>query len=236
MKEVRMQLIQPLKRTQSVQSFRFIPEETIDFLPGQFLQIIFDERDKSNLTLNKYLSFSCAPGKEYIEVTKRISESQFSQRLQSLQPGDTLLCKAPMGTCVYKNEYKKIGFLVGGIGITPVISIVEYILKNELTTDILLLYSNRLESDIAFKSEIDQWQSTFSNFKALHTVTECDPRDKNCLIGFINKKMIFKNMPDWQERIIFAYGTPTMVNAMKTICTEISCDQSMLKTEKFMGY
>ena len=64
MKEVRMQLIQTLKRTQSVQSFCFIPEETIDFLPGQFLQIIFDEADKNNLTLNKYLSFSCAPGKE----------------------------------------------------------------------------------------------------------------------------------------------------------------------------
>ena len=236
MKEVTIRLVNNIKRTESVQSFRFVPDEKINFMPGQFLQIIFDENNKNNRSLNKYLSFSCAPGKEYIEVTKRISESQFSQKLRELKQGDTILCKAPMGNCVYKDEYKKIGFLIGGIGITPVISIIEYIVEKKLQTDICLLYSNRFVHDIAFKPELDTWQSIQSNMKIFYTVTDCVPNDKNCLIGVINKEMIFQTMPDWQERVIFAFGTPAMVNAMKNICTEISCVQSMIKTETFIGY
>ena len=39
--------------------------------------------------MNKYLSFSCAPGKGYIEVTKRLSNSEFSQSLKNLKINDS---------------------------------------------------------------------------------------------------------------------------------------------------
>ena len=79
MKEIKAKFDRKIKRTEAAESFRFVPKERIDFLPGQFVQVNFDEKNKSNKALNKYLSFSCAPGKSYFEVTKKLSESEFSK-------------------------------------------------------------------------------------------------------------------------------------------------------------
>jgi ferredoxin-NADP reductase len=237
MKELRAALIEKIKRTETVHSFRFIPDEKVDFLPGQFLQVIFDENDKNNRVLNKYLSFSCAPQNDYIEVTKRLSQSEFSERLRQLRKGDTVLLKAPMGNCVFKDEYRKIGFLIGGIGITPVISIIEYILKKQLHTNICLLYSNRMEHDIAFKAELDHWQRTNPHlFHVMYMVSGCEPVDDRCIFGTIDKDIVMSHMSDWQERVIFIFGPPAMVRAMENVCSEISCRKELVKTENFLGY
>ena len=155
MKEIKAELIKRIKRTETIESFRFKPEQRIDFQPGQFLQLILDKKNRDSYTLNKFLSFSSAPGKDYIEVTKRISESEFSKGLQKLNPGDQVLLEASMGDCVFQDDYAKIGFLIGGIGITPVISILEYIVDKGYDTDVCLLYSNRTDNEIAFRQQID---------------------------------------------------------------------------------
>ena len=128
MQEITAKCIQRIPRVSTIESFRFLLPEKISFIPGQFLEVVFAEANRENRQLNKYLSFSSSPTKEYIEVTKRLSNSPFSQRLKNLKIGDEVLIRAPLGSCVFKDDYKKIGFLIGGIGITPVISILDYII------------------------------------------------------------------------------------------------------------
>lgn len=235
-KETHIRFIEKIKRTDSVQSFRFLPQERIDFIAGQFLQVIFDEQNRDNKELNKYLSFSSSPTKEYVEVTKRLSNSNFSQRLNNLKIGDEPLLKAPLGNCVFNPEYEKIGFLIGGIGITPVISIIGYIVDEKLNTDAILLYSNRTEEDIAFKGELNHWRSVNYNIKVIYTVTDCPPKDSRCIFGRINKELISQNAPDFRERIFFIFGPPRMVETMKVLCLELGCSQEKIKTESFIGY
>lgn len=229
-------LIDRIKRTASVESFRFTLAERIDFFPGQFLQAIFDKDNQTNKELNKYLSFSSSPMKDYIEVTKRLSNSKFSQRLSSLRIGDRILLKAPLGSCVFKDDYKKIGFLIGGIGITPAISIIEYIVDKKLDTDILLIYSNRTEEDIAFRKELDNWKSINNNLKVLYSITECEPKDKDCFFGRIDKDLFAERAMGSGERIFFIFGPPVMVEAMRNLCLEMNCDKQNIKSEIFVGY
>ena len=236
MELLRVRLIERIKRTPSTESFRFIPEKKIEFVPGQFLQLIFDEVSTNNKELNKYLSFSSSPTREYIEVTKRLSNSLFSQKLKSLNKDDKILIKAPFGNCVYKDEDKKIGFLIGGIGITPVISIIEYIVENKLDTDIVLVYSNKTEGEIAFKRELDYWRSINSNIKVFYTVTEYKPTDKDYIFGRISRAIFTEKVKDLRERVVFSFGPPRMVEAMKNLCLEINCKKDQLRTESFVGY
>lgn len=236
MQEIRVKLIERIKRTPSVESFRFLPPQKQAFLPGQFLQVIFDEAQRENKELNKYLSFSCSPQRDYLEVTKRISDSAFSRRLAGLQNGQEVLLKLPMGNCVFKDEYAKIGFLIGGIGITPVISILEYIADAKLTTDVELFYSNRTEEEIAFKREIDAWQQQNAHVKVFYTVTDCQPKDKKCSFGVIDKTMLEQKTCGVSERILFIFGPPRMVEAMKAVALEVGCRQQNVMTENFIGY
>jgi len=236
MEEIRLKLIKRIKRTETVESFRFTPARKINFLPGQFLQVIFDEAKRGNKELNKYLSISNSPTKEYIEVTKKISDSQFSKRLLDLKVNDEVLAKLPMGDCVFKEEYKNIGFLIGGIGITPVISIIEYIVDMKLDTDVYLFYSNRTDGDIAFKKELDYYSSKNNNIKIYYAVTGCQPKDKTCFYGIIDKNLLTKKVCDIKDRMWFIYGPPGMVETMCSMSLELECRKENIKTERFIGY
>lgn len=229
----RVKLIERIKRTPTVESFRFLPRERISFLPGQFLKVIFSEEDKG---LNKYLSFSCSPTKDYIEFTKRLSQSEFSQRLKSLKEGQVIEIEAPLGSCIFKDDYKKIVFLIGGIGITPVISIIEYIMDKKLNTEVSLFYSNRQEEEVAFKEELDKWSFLNKRIEVIYTITDCQPKDKSCIFGRITKDLIQERVRDLGERVFFIFGPPQMVEAMESICLELGLNRKNIKTENFIGY
>lgn len=218
-------------------SFRFKAGEKINFAAGQFLKIIFDEANPDNKELNKYLSFSCSPEKDYIEVTKRLGESAFAQKLNSLKSRDVIAISGPLGSCVFKEEYKKIGFLIGGIGITPVVSIIEYVVNKKLNSDVCLIYSNRTEEEIAFKKELDSWQRQNKNIHISYIVTQYEPKDKNCIFGTINKDLVEDRVSDLKERVMFIFGPPKMVEAMASILTqELRVGKENIKTESFIGY
>ena len=236
MRELKGRLIERIVRTPTVESFRFALPERVAFVPGQFTRVMFDESDSGNKDLNKYLSFSSSPDKTYIEVTKRLSLSLFSRCLRNLKVNDEVLLQLPMGNCVFKEEYRNIGFLIGGIGITPVISIIEYIVERKLATDVVLVYSNRTDDEIAFKPQLDRWRSGNANLKIYYLVSECEPKDKTCIHGTITKDLLSDKICDIQERTFFIFGPPRMVEAMKSVSLELGCSQGNIKTESFIGY
>ena len=229
-------LIERIKRTATVESFRFKLDEKLDFEPGQFLKVIFDKDVINNKTLNKYLSFSCSPLKDYIEFTKRLSASDFSNKLKALKPDDRVMFQGPMGYCVFKDNYAKIGFLVGGIGITPVVSIIEYIVERKINTDIILMYSNRYYGEIAFRQELDNWQKEHNALNIIYTLTDCLSEDHICIHGQINKELIQEHVKDITVRRQFIYGPPVMVEAMKQMCDDSGCVKELVLAENFVGY
>ncbi len=235
-KDYESKLISRIKRSASVESFRFEEKERIDFRPGQFLQLVFDPQERSNKNLNKYLSFSCSPTKDYIEVTKKISQSEFSERLRQLKPGDSVIVKASMGRCVLDENAQKVGFIIGGIGITPVISMLEYIVEKNLTVDVKLLYSNWRKEEIAFFEELEDWKNKQSNIEVVHTLVECPDEDGICFSGKIDKVFIKNQMSDFCDRVIYLFGPPAMVKAMQDNCQAIGCKDQQIKTESFLGY
>ena len=236
MKQVYGTLINRIRRTPSVESFRFILKEKVAFMPGQFLQVMFNPEHVHDTAMNKYLSISSSPYKEYIEITKRVSASGFSQRLTSLKIHEQVLFRLPFGSCAYKDEYNKIAFLIGGIGITPVISIFDYIIDKRLSTDACLIYSNRTEEEIAFNKELNYWQSINRRLRVLYTVTDCQPQDQSCRFGYINDDLVKQEVSDIAERMVFIFGPPAMVDAMKKVCAQVGCKPENIKSENFTGY
>lgn len=232
---IKAKVIEKIKRTPTVMSFRFLPEKKINFIAGQFLQFIFDRADLNNRELNKFISFSSSPTKEYFEITKRLSDSSFSNKLKNLNLNDEVAFNAPLGNCVLDEKREKILFLIGGIGITPVISITEYILDKKIPIDIILLYSNKTEEEIAFKKELEDWGNN-KNIKIFFVITDAKPKDNNYINGYINKDLISEKASDYKERDVFIFGPPKMVSAMKDMCIELGCKKEFIKTESFIGY
>jgi len=234
MNKLEARIKQIIPRTHDVKSFRFQTNGRVDFKPGQFLQASIKI---GQVQESRYLSISNSPTENgYIEFTKKITESGFSQTLDRLKPQDSVKIKYPFGAFTFEGEYKKIAFLSGGIGITPIRSITKYIVDKKLDTDIALIYANRSIKDIAFRDDFDQMQQAYPKLRVVHILSQPDAGWQG-KIGRIDEKIIRQEIPDYTERKFYICGPPAMVEAMKRILLdELNLFKDNIITENFSGY
>jgi glycine betaine catabolism B len=230
-------VIDIIDRAPGVKSFRFSVEERLSFKAGQFffVGIIIDGQEKT-----KHFSFSNSPTeKGYIEFTKRLTGSEFSNALDSLRPGDWAKIKAPMGDFTYEGVPRKIAFLSGGIGITPIRGICRFITDSNLSADVVLLYGNNTEADIIFKKDLDKMSERNRNLKIVYTLTS-DSVDKNAWKGrkgYIDKDMLLEEIPDYNERVFYVCGPPGMVSSLtQSLSQALGLGSDNIRTENFTGY
>ncbi len=226
-----------IQRTHNVKSFRFRIKEDVDFKPGQFFFVTI----KINGTdRTKHFSFSNSPTeKEYIEFTKRITDSEFSKALNKLKISDWAKLRMPYGSFTFEGEYEKITFLSGGIGITPIRSICKFVTDMKLPTDIILLYGNSREEDIIFRDDLDDIQAINKNIRIVYTLTSPDIDKKiwQGKTGYIDDEMIREEIADYKERVFYICGPPKMAVSLADILkNKLDIQENKIKTENFIGY
>ena len=222
-----------IPRTHNVTSFRFPKPAELNYKAGQFFFITLKAEGKE---LKKHFSFSSSPTeKTHVEFTKKLSESEFSTALKALKSGDWARIDAPYGKFTFEGEHEKIGFLAGGIGITPFKSICQYCTDMCLDTKVTLLYGNRTENDIAFRGELKALQRQNPNLKVVFTLNEADSDWKGST-GLITEEMIKKEIPDYKKTVFYTCGPPNMVEIMEKLVEQLGVPTTQLKREYFTGY
>jgi ferredoxin-NADP reductase len=224
-----------IQRTYNVKSFRLDVKEDIDFKAGQFLCISFPEESKCSA--ERYLSISSSPTeKGYIEITKKITQGDFSQAMDKAKPGDSVRIQYPYGNFTLRDSFNKVAFLSGGIGITPIRSMCKYAVDKKLDIDMVLVYANRTIKDIVFTEDFDLMQKQYPKLRVAHVLCEPAPGFK-CRVGLINAQVIKNEVPDYLQRKFYICGPPAMVEAMQKILTEeLAFSEENIITENFRGY
>jgi len=235
--EYQVKVLDVIQRTPDVKSFRFEKREGLDYKAGQFF-LLSIELEGSPMT--KPFSFSSSPTEAgYIEFTKKITDSSFSKRLDSLKVGDSVKIDAPYGRFVLNESDKNIVFLSGGIGITPIRSMCKYAHDKKLNLDLILLYGNNRGKDIAFKDELDRICSEDNNFHVIYTLMtlECEEDEKQCIQGYIDEKLIREKVPEYPDKYFYICGPPAMVDSMATLLKEkLLVGDDRIRKENFKGY
>jgi len=222
-----------ISRTYNVKSFRFPRPSSLNYKAGQFMFITIKSGEKE---MKKHFTISSSPTeRDFIEFTKKLTGSKFSNALDALKVGNWARIDAPHGVFTFEGEFEKIGMLSGGIGITPLRSICKYCTDRRLKTEITLLYANHFEKDIVFRREMDEMQERNKNLKVVFTVSE--PSESwTGYRGRINAQMIEKEIPDYMERVFYTCGPPRMVEAMERLLMDLGVPQEHIKKENFPGY
>jgi len=231
--ELTVRVREVIQRTQNVKSIRLDIPGGVSFKAGQFLAVTL----KDNPALKRYLSISSSPTETcYLEFTKKITSSDFSKELSQLKAGDEVKIQYPFGKFVLDENCEKAAFLSGGIGITPIRSIIKYAVDKNLGMDMVLVYANRSLKDIVFKEDFDAMQKIYPRLKIAHVLCEPAPGFK-CIPGLINAQVIKNEVSDYAQRKFFLCGPPQMVEAMsKILSLELGLAKDSIITENFQGY
>jgi glycine betaine catabolism B len=222
-------LIKTIEVVPGVKSFRFARAPDFSFSAGQYAMMNISDDSF------RFFSISNSPTEpDYLEFTMRMSGSDYKNALNSLKPGDKVKIKGPFGQFTYRPEYKKNVFLSGGIGITPIRSIMKYVCDEKIATDMILLYGNRNEEGIAFKKDLDDI-AVENKIKVVHVLSEAGPSWTGYR-GYITKEIIAKEVPDYTERTFYICGPPGMVSSLTKTLDELKIDKTKIILENFAGY
>ena len=150
-----------------------------DFRPGQHLTFKFSIPGEAKPVLRCY-SLSSAPNKNYYRVSVKamaaphgqpeLPQGQASNYVNcSLTEGEFLGVKAPSGHFFLdESSTLPIVLLAGGIGITPMISMVEHLIANGSNRKIILVYGVRNSNEHPFKAHLTKLAAENHSLDVLH--------------------------------------------------------------------
>lgn len=210
--------------------FLFEKPEGFTFTPGQFatlrLPAVAQRGDVAGAV--RAFSFASAPSDDELAFAWRQSDSAFKRAADALVEGDTIEMIAPAGHAVLPPTGPVV-FLIGGIGITPVRSILREVRATKQRRDLTLLYSNRTPKDAPFFEEM----STYSDVcKVVHTMTEAvDNWDGET--GFITADMVRRHVPACADATYYIVGTSGFVRAMESVVAQLGVPHEKIVCDNF---
>ncbi|MCW4025474.1 MAG: FAD-binding oxidoreductase [Candidatus Bathyarchaeota archaeon] len=213
-------------------SVRFAKPKDFTYKPGQYMLVTLNANGKS---LMHPLTMSSSPTQNFLEFTKRLSTSEFSNTLRTLKEGDPILLDTPYGKFTFMGETTKITFLAGGIGITPFKSIIQYCTDTKQTANITLFYGVKTDKDCTFKEEFEQMQTRNPHLNLVLVASEAG-NEWTGKRGYINADLIKTELPDYKEHMFYACGPPGMVAAMQKLVADMGLPPSQLKLEVLVGH
>lgn len=211
------QLMATTQDTHDTKTFRFsLPAQaTLDMLPGDYLYVHATINGKA---VKRPYTPSSLPGiTGHFDLTvKRYETGLISKYLHEQKVGDSVLMSGPnQGGHWVDGMAKKVGFVAGGTGITPMISIVRWILTQRLDAELFLVFANKTEVDIIFREEWDRNVREHSNFHCYH-VLEQPSVGWSQGIGRITDDILRRHLPPADsETVIFLCGPPPMVDHLE---------------------
>ena len=202
-------------------------------LPGQFHFLTF-QRNRGLPVEEHHFTISSSPTEE--EVTSTIKESgDFTATMGETRVGDRVAVQGPFGrfSTALHSEDRKILFIAGGIGITPIRAMLRHMADREEERNVILLFANRTRADIAFRRELDAMAGGEKpRLKVVHLLSEPD-EDWEGLSGYVDREVIETHCPDVGGRAVYLCGPPAMAHSVKKALEELGVPSSRLREEKF---
>jgi len=227
-----------VQETPWVKTFRFVNPSgaavPFEYLPGQFLTLALSIGAKR---IKRSYTISSTPSRtDFIEITVKREESGLvSQHLHDrVKVGDYLKVNAPFGDFTFTGqEDSSIVLIAGGVGITPMMSVVRYLCDMKWNGEIYLLVGSKKPSQLIYRGELDRLQGINSNLHVHFAISA--PADENWkgFTGRISPEFISKHVPLIQSRRIHICGPSLMMSAVEAMILELGVAQEKIRLESF---
>lgn len=218
--------------------FHWQKPEGFEFRAGQFGDFTLINPPETDEEGNiRGFSLASAPYEEDLMTATRLRDTAFKRVERNLPIGSEIKMDAAYGNFVlHKNEMTPAVFLIGGIGITPVRSIIAQATHDKSPIKILLIYSNKTPEDAAFLDDFKGFAKENPNFRFVPIMTRLQPNEYEGETGHVTEEMLKKYVPDLQTSIFYLAGPAGMVRTMRQLLVDAKANEDNIRTEEFSGY
>lgn len=211
-------------------TYRFEKPAGFTFDAGQFTML---EVECETGPVRKPFTIASAPQDPWLEFTTRMSDSCFKLALAAMQPGATAAVAPASGNLVLPPGHGPVGFLVGGVGVTPAHSILRHEVLAGSGIEAILIYGNRDVDCMPYAEEFDAMAA--HGIRTVH-VLEAPPADWTGESGYITAEMVRRYVESPESMLWVSAGPPAMTNAMKRVFDALGVPAQSRMIERFTGY
>ena len=216
-----------------VRTFRLARPEGFEFTAGQFLTIRVraDGRD-----LVRCYSLSSSPAaRGYLDITVKRQGVVSGMLHSALRPALLVSIKAPAGAFIYPaQDDRPLLLLAGGIGITPLLSMLRHATEQEPARSVALLYCARREEQLAFRDEIAALARRHPQVRVIFGATE-GPGHTGIYPGRIDEALIRTAMPNVRDAIALICGPEPMIDGMRRVLAAMDVPPGQIRFERFQA-
>ena len=229
------------RETPDVQTFRLIAKDggplPFDYLPGQYmnLQLTIDGK-----RVNRSYTIASSPTRrDACELSIKREPNGLSSRFlhDELKVGDSIKVSAPAGKFVFTGaEAPAVLLVAGGVGITPLMSIVRYLTDRVWSGDIYFLVIAKTERDIIFHDELQWLKARFPRLHICITLTRTEPEsmwkgDR----GRATAALIKRFVPNLNVVPAYLCGPNEMMDSTRELLMSVGIPSEQIKTEAFVS-
>jgi ferredoxin-NADP reductase len=205
------------------------------FLPGQFHFVSLFRGDRYHGEEHPF-TISSSPLAEG-SLCSTIKESgDFTGTIATTSAGTPVRVQGPFGRFSYvlHPEETDLVFVAGGIGITPLMSMLRHMRETEADLRVLLLYGNRTEEDIVFRDELAAIAREPSpRLEVVHVLSQPSSAWAGER-GHIDRDFILRHCgEDVTRKSFYLCGPPAMMDMVGQALRGLGVPPARLHTERF---
>jgi ferredoxin-NADP reductase len=220
-----------LEEATDIRTFRLSRPQSFDFTAGQFVPVRVAVDGKPHV---RCYSISSSPdARGYFEISVRRQGLVSTTLHATLRTGSRLLVGRPAGQFVYPSgDDRPLALLAGGIGITPLLSMLRHAISSEPVRPIVLLYSARNPQAAAFYSELQVIAQRHPQVRIAVTMSE-PSTPQPWRRGHIDAELVRQYVAHPSHTIFCICGPVPMMTAMEQLLTAEGVPTSQIRTENF---
>ena len=202
------------------------------YLPGQFSFLTFF----SNHISKEEHPFSIASAPtttSRLEFVVRTT-GDWTNKIKLLQPGDRVLLNGPFGMFSHLQVpgKKEIIMIAGGIGITPMLSMLRYMAEHNDQRKITLIWSSQTRKHIVLPDEFQNLAFQLKSLRMVHVLTR-DPEYRGEK-GRLDRPKLKKLLSDCsRSAAIFVCGPHRMMKEVRQSLVSLSFPRRFIFMERF---
>jgi predicted ferric reductase len=156
----------------------------------------------------------------------------FTAAVRDLAPGERVLLDGPHGT--FREPLPGAGYVLvaGGIGITPVMSLLRTLADRSDPRPLVLVYANRDWDDVTFREEIDDLRREL-DLEVVHVLSRA-PSGWEGERGRVDAALLRRVLPpDAARRNVFVCGSTPMTDSALAALREAGLPDAHIHAERF---
>jgi ferredoxin-NADP reductase len=203
---------------------------------GQHLTLLVDAGGTTHRRCYSFSTSPLSPGLPAITI-KRLGDGVVSRFLHDhVHPGDTLLALDPTGDFTADTDATAARHLVlvaGGVGITPLVSLAETVLRAEPASRVTLLCGNRSEQEIVFRGRLDALASEFAPRLIVRHALDDAPEGWTGLRGALDGPQVLHAIGNEPADAWFVCGPQAMMDDVCATLAAAGVPRERIRTERF---